>query len=77
MFAAGDDDQSIYGFRNAFPFGIRKLVEDVEATDLRLEYCRRSARNILQLADFVIRLAPRIVYPKNCIHWTRRLIRAK
>jgi DNA helicase II / ATP-dependent DNA helicase PcrA len=28
LFAAGDDDQSIYGFRNAFPLGLREFESD-------------------------------------------------
>lgn len=54
LFAAGDDDQSIYGFRFAHPEGIRRFCEeypDARAMDLTL--CRRCDRAILRLGEFV------------------------
>ena len=57
LFVAGDDDQSIYGFRNAYPLAIRKFTGDLPAAaDLRLEVCRRCSPEIRNLGDFVIRL---------------------
>lgn len=57
LFAAGDDDQSIYGFRQAAPVGIRTFLSSrVGAVDLRLEVCRRCAPEVLRLAEFVIAL---------------------
>ena len=54
LFAAGDDDQSIYGFRKADPEGIRKFVHDYsDAGDLKLKICKRCDRNILKLGLFV------------------------
>ena len=56
LYVAGDDDQSIYGFRNAHPAAIRDFVPLVEgAADLRLEICMRCDPRILELADAVIR----------------------
>ena len=56
LYVAGDDDQSIYGFRNAHPLAIRTFTDDIDgAVDLRLEICRRCSPEILRLADFVIR----------------------
>jgi len=56
LYGAGDDDQSIYGFRNAYPVGIRRFTQDIiPSGDLRLEVCRRCDAGILELADFVIR----------------------
>ena len=56
LFVAGDDDQSIYGFRRAHPEGIRKFTTDYpNAADLTLTECRRCAPEILDLAHWVIR----------------------
>jgi DNA helicase-2/ATP-dependent DNA helicase PcrA len=60
LFCAGDDDQSIYGFRGADPEGIRRFPEDyVPSTLLELEYCRRCDKKIIDLACFVASLDPR------------------
>lgn len=60
LFCAGDDDQSIYGFRGADPEGIRRFPEDYSPSILlELEYCRRCDRRILDLAHFVADLDPR------------------
>jgi DNA helicase-2/ATP-dependent DNA helicase PcrA len=51
LFAAGDDDQSIYGFRNAFPLGLREFPETYEgAAERELVICHRCDRTILDLA---------------------------
>ena len=56
LFIAGDDDQSIYGFRKADPAGIRRFPEDYSgATDLGLEICKRCDKDILNLGLFVAR----------------------
>lgn len=56
VYAAGDDDQSIYGFRMAHPEGIRRFPRDYpSAASLQLELCKRCAPNILELALFVAR----------------------
>ncbi len=56
LFIAGDDDQSIYGFRKADPAGIRRFPEDYSgATDLELKVCKRCDRSILDLGLFVAR----------------------
>ena len=55
LYVAGDDDQSIYGFRNADPMAIRNFPHDVAgAVDFRLEVCKRCDPTILRLADFII-----------------------
>ena len=60
LFAAGDDDQSIYGFRKADPDGIRELpVSYPGVTDLPLQVCRRCDPEILNVAEFVAALDPR------------------
>lgn len=60
LFVAGDDDQSIYGFRKAHPDGIRHFPQEYEgATDLPLRICKRCAPQILALAEFVAELDPR------------------
>jgi DNA helicase-2/ATP-dependent DNA helicase PcrA len=54
LFAAGDDDQSIYGFRHAFPLGIRRFDDDYPlATHLELSECYRCQSPILDFAQFV------------------------
>ncbi len=54
LFVAGDDDQSIYGFRRAHPEGIRRFLRQYPgAEDLSLEICRRCDRGILDLGLFV------------------------
>ena len=56
LFIAGDDDQSIYGFRKADPAGIRRFPEDYSgATDLGLQICKRCDKGILDLGLFVAR----------------------
>ncbi len=53
-FAAGDDDQSIYGFRKAHPEGIRRFPSDyVPSKSLALSICMRCDRRIIALAEFV------------------------
>ena len=59
LFVAGDDDQSIYGFRFATPTGIRnfdQFYQDVQK--LALEICFRCDKNILHSAEFVANLDP-------------------
>jgi DNA helicase-2/ATP-dependent DNA helicase PcrA len=56
LFAAGDDDQSIYGFRNAYPVGLRRFDETYPegATEEELEECYRCDKAIVELAKAVI-----------------------
>jgi len=54
VFCAGDDDQSIYGFRKASPAGIRRVVDDYrDVEDHKLTLCKRCDRKILKAAEFV------------------------
>jgi len=56
LFVAGDDDQSIYGFRKAHPEGIRRFPQDYrDAGDLSLDICKRCDHGILDLGLFVAR----------------------
>jgi len=55
VYVAGDDDQSIYGFRYAHPDGIRRFVPEYNAAPLALTICRRCSEAILDVAHFVIR----------------------
>jgi DNA helicase II / ATP-dependent DNA helicase PcrA len=51
LFVAGDDDQSIYGFRNAFPLGLREFSSGFpEADDGELVECHRCDSDILRMA---------------------------
>lgn len=62
LFIAGDDDQSIYGFRKAHPEGIRRFPEDYsDASTLELKICKRCDRDILDLGLFVAHQDPRRV----------------
>ena len=62
LFIAGDDDQSIYGFRKAHPEGIRRFPEDYpDTSELELQICKRCDRNILDLGLFVAQQDPRRV----------------
>ncbi len=57
VFAAGDDDQSIYYFRKAHPEGIRNFhLEYEDTTDLLLTVCKRCDSAILEIAEFVASL---------------------
>lgn len=67
VYAAGDDDQSIYGFRHANPEGIRKFDKDhAPSKDLHLATCMRCDQSIMDLARFVADLdTKRIKKPWN------------
>lgn len=69
IYAAGDDDQSIYGFRKAHPEGIRRFEEDYAGTTpLGLETCIRCDRSILALGIFVAKQDyARINKPLECM----------
>jgi DNA helicase-2/ATP-dependent DNA helicase PcrA len=65
VYVAGDDDQSIYGFRKAHPQGIRSFPEEFAGSiDLPLHVCKRCDSEILRLAEFVAELDPQRI-PKN------------
>jgi DNA helicase-2/ATP-dependent DNA helicase PcrA len=68
ILAIGDDDQSIYSFRKAHPQGIRRFCEDYAgAIDYPLSVCHRSARRIVEWANFVIEGdAGRLPRPPAC-----------
>jgi len=56
LFIAGDDDQSIYGFRKAHPEGIRRFPQDYpDSTTKPLTLCKRCDRTILDFGLFVAR----------------------
>ena len=56
LFVSGDDDQSIYGFRSAFPTGIRNFPNEFQAIPLGLQVCYRCDKEILRLGEFVANL---------------------
>lgn len=54
LFCAGDDDQSIYGFRLAHPAGIRGFTGEYNPSeDFSLKTCWRCDKEIIKLAQFV------------------------
>jgi len=56
LFAVGDDDQSIYGFRGAEPSNMALLLKDYDITEpIRLEQNYRSVGNVLKAANAVIK----------------------
>lgn len=56
LFVAGDDDQSIYGFRFAYPEGIRNFINEVKNSKFfPITDCYRCDKKILELANNVIR----------------------
>ena len=59
VFGAGDDDQSIYGFRYAHPEGIRRFDRDyIPSSSLTLGTCIRCDHSIIDLSLFVANLDP-------------------
>ena len=54
IFAVGDDDQAIYGFRGASPDCMRQFVEDFQAKQLLLDVNYRSASGIVEASLAVI-----------------------
>ena len=55
VFCAGDDDQSIYGFRYAYPEGIRMFLKEVpNSEEFKLSECYRCDKDILSLSLQVI-----------------------
>jgi DNA helicase II / ATP-dependent DNA helicase PcrA len=56
LFAAGDDDQSIYGFRYAYPEGIRNFTAEIhDSGQHTITECQRCDRRILEFAMNVVR----------------------
>jgi DNA helicase-2/ATP-dependent DNA helicase PcrA len=59
VYCAGDDDQSIYSFRGAYPEGIRRFTEEFHpSTPLALEVCWRSDVAVIALGQYVANLDP-------------------
>ena len=54
IFAVGDDDQSIYGFRKAHPAGIRRFPQEYSAPSYPLTLVHRFGKNILFWANYII-----------------------
>lgn len=54
VFAVGDDDQSIYGFRGAKPACLKRFVEEYHAEKICLNINYRSKPGIVQAANLVI-----------------------
>ena len=59
VYCAGDDDQSIYGFRRAHPAGIRQFVAEYDpSTSLDLEVCWRCDVKIIEVSQYVANQDP-------------------
>lgn len=70
IFASGDDDQSIYGFRFAHPEGIRRFKDNyTPSREYILKRCVRCDRKIIELATFVAALdEQRVKKPLECLN---------
>jgi DNA helicase-2/ATP-dependent DNA helicase PcrA len=55
---AGDDDQSIYGFRFANPDGILQFRERGDVQNIEIDICGRCPRTVLAMANELIGHAP-------------------
>jgi len=58
LVAIGDDDQSIYGWRQAAPDGLLRFCDDYSSASYVLSVCHRCAPEILEPANAVIAAAP-------------------
>jgi DNA helicase-2/ATP-dependent DNA helicase PcrA len=70
IYCAGDDDQSIYGFRFANPEGIKRFANDyIPSEDKKLQICHRCYKNILDyglyVADQDIHRISKTLIPKD------------
>ena len=66
VFAAGDDDQSIYSFRKAHPAGIRNFGDDYpNALLTTLEECLRCGSDVVTVATWLI-AQERDRVPRSC-----------
>jgi DNA helicase-2/ATP-dependent DNA helicase PcrA len=74
IFCAGDDDQSIYGFRFANPEGIRRFGSDYNPfNDIKLDICQRCRENILRYGLYVAKQdIRRIEKPIKCKDWPEK-----
>jgi len=71
VFAAGDDDQSIYSFRHAHPVGIRNFETDYPGANKPvLTECLRCGQGIVDLANWLIAQEPGRI-PKNLVSVTQ------
>ena len=56
LVVVGDDNQSIYGFKNAHPEGIREFSEaHYPCVDILMQECRRCPTSVVAIADSLIR----------------------
>jgi len=55
VFAVGDDDQSIYGFRGATPKCVQQFLEEFKAEQIFLGMNYRSRKEIIKASNLVIR----------------------
>lgn len=59
VYCAGDDDQSIYGFRRAHPAGIRQFIKEYDPSEsLNLEVCWRCDVQIIGVSQHVANQDP-------------------
>lgn len=54
LFAVGDDDQSVYGFRGSGPGCLKRFTEDFHADKICLEINYRSRKEIIEASHLVI-----------------------
>lgn len=66
IYGSGDDDQSIYSFRMAYPDGIRNFLQEYQpSSPFNLGICVRCRQKIVDISDFVASLdTDRVEKPK-------------
>ena len=68
LMVVGDDNQSIYSFKNARPEGIRSFTNSHPGcVDIDFQECRRCPKKIVQIADDLIKNDPSHTLDENTI----------
>lgn len=63
----GDDNQSLYNFKNARPEQIRKLYSDIDSESFSLDYCYRCTEVVVNAANDLVKKAKIKGYLKDSL----------